>query len=268
MRGATHDAGSKRAARGRDPPRLNGTAAGGPPGAPPPPREAGPSGEGAERHRRDGTAPRAGPSQREEAARPLGSPRAPRQRRQRGGSPPPAAAEGGRHVFFFPDTARDGHLPLAAVERVMRRALPAGARVSAGAKAAVQEGATAFIRAVTAEAYDRAVRRGTAEARGVTGEDVVFAVAGLGFAHLAEEVPERESPGRFSRVRYHVSPRSGAALRSRLTDRRPPFPPGPADAGAPEGAARPAPAGDRRGDCRRRPGAAVPERRPARVLKP
>ena len=228
MRGATHDAGSKRAARGRDPPRLNGTAAAGPPGAPPPPREAGPSGEGAERHdRRDATAPRAGPSEREEAARPLGSPRAPRRRRQRGGSPPPAAAEGGRHVFFFPDTARDEHLPLAAVERVMRRALPAGARVSAGAKAAVQEGATAFIRAVTAEAYGRAVRRGTAEARGVTGEDVVFAVAGLGFAGMAEEVPERESPGRFSRVRYHVSPRSGAALRSRLTDRRSPFSPGP-----------------------------------------
>ena len=243
--------------------------------------------------------PEAGPSGGRAKARALGSPRSsraeeadeatraliadllardaeerravPRRRRQRGRSPPPRGpgpAEGGRQVqFFFPDTARDEHLPLAAVERVMRRALPAGARVSAGAKAAVQEGATAFIRAVTAEAYDRAVRRGTAEARGVTGEDVVFAVAGLGFAGMAEEVPERESPGRFSRVRYHVSPRSGAALRSRLTDRLPLFP-GPADAGAPEGAARPAPAGDRRGDCRRRPGAAVPKRRPARVLKP
>ena len=252
--------------------------------------------------------PEAGPSGGRAEARALGSPRSsraeeadeatraliadllardaeerrdvPRRRRHRGRSPPPRGpgpAEGGRQVqFFFPDTARDEHLPLAAVELVMRRALPAGARVSAGAKAAVQENATAFIRAVTAEAYDRAVRRGTAEARGVTGEDVVFAVAGLGFASMAAEVPERESPGRFSRVRYHVSPR----VRGRLTlparapaptetetGRRPLSPP-PADAGAPEGAARPAPAGDRRGDCRRRPGAAVPERRPARVLKP
>ncbi|MQL94792.1 hypothetical protein Taro_027457 [Colocasia esculenta] len=69
-------------------------------------------------------------------------------------------------------------LPIANVSRIMKRALPANAKVSKDAKETVQECVSEFISFVTGEASDKCQRE---KRKTVNGDDLLWAMATLGF---------------------------------------------------------------------------------------
>jgi len=78
----------------------------------------------------------------------------------------------------------DGHmelnslLPIANVQRIMKRVLPPSAKLSKEAKACIQECVSEFIGFVTSEASDRLVED---KRKTITGDDVVDSMRALGF---------------------------------------------------------------------------------------
>lgn len=78
---------------------------------------------------------------------------------------------------------QDKWLPIANVYRVMKSALPKNAKVSKEAKECVQECVSEFVSFITSEASEKcsAEKRKT-----VNGEDVLYAMAALGFENYAE----------------------------------------------------------------------------------
>lgn len=77
-----------------------------------------------------------------------------------------------------PDTL----LPIANVGRIMKATLPAAAKVSGEARGLVQQCVTELIAFVTQEAAEACV---VEKRKTVTGEDVLAALAALGFDHYA-----------------------------------------------------------------------------------
>lgn len=82
---------------------------------------------------------------------------------------------------FFRD--QDRFLPIANVGRMMKLAIPTGGKMSKDAKECMQECASEFISFITSEAAERCLKE---KRKTVTGEDILFAMATLGFDNYIE----------------------------------------------------------------------------------
>ncbi|KAI5071890.1 hypothetical protein GOP47_0014141 [Adiantum capillus-veneris] len=74
-------------------------------------------------------------------------------------------------------------LPIANISRIMRRILPANAKVAKEAKECVQECVTEFISFITSEASDRCLEE---KRKTINGDDVIGAMTTLGFDNYVE----------------------------------------------------------------------------------
>ncbi|XAR56787.1 hypothetical protein NMG60_11037380 [Bertholletia excelsa] len=73
---------------------------------------------------------------------------------------------------------QDRFLPIANVSRIMKKALPANAKISKDAKETVQECVSEFISFVTGEASDKCQRE---KRKTINGDDLIWAMTTLGF---------------------------------------------------------------------------------------
>ncbi|GLT62599.1 hypothetical protein SLA2020_352210 [Shorea laevis] len=78
---------------------------------------------------------------------------------------------------------QDRLLPIANVSRIMKKALPANAKISKDAKETVQECVSEFISFVTGEASDKCQRE---KRKTVNGDDLLWAMTTLGFEDYVE----------------------------------------------------------------------------------
>lgn len=78
---------------------------------------------------------------------------------------------------------QDRFLPIANVSRIMKKALPANAKISKDAKETVQECVSEFISFITGEASDKCQRE---KRKTINGDDLLWAMTTLGFAEYVE----------------------------------------------------------------------------------
>ncbi|BGP00025.1 Nuclear transcription factor Y subunit B-1 [Rhodotorula toruloides ATCC 204091] len=78
---------------------------------------------------------------------------------------------------------QDRYLPIANVGRIMKKCLPETTKVSKDAKECVQECTSEFISFITSEAAERCL---VEKRKTINGEDILFAMATLGFDSYAE----------------------------------------------------------------------------------
>ncbi|KAK3010053.1 hypothetical protein RJ639_012822 [Escallonia herrerae] len=78
---------------------------------------------------------------------------------------------------------QDRFLPIANVSRIMKKALPANAKISKDAKETVQECVSEFISFVTGEASDKCQRE---KRKTINGDDLLWAMTTLGFEGYVE----------------------------------------------------------------------------------
>nr|GMC70031.1 nuclear transcription factor Y subunit B-3-like [Ipomoea batatas]GMC76398.1 nuclear transcription factor Y subunit B-3-like [Ipomoea batatas]GME02779.1 nuclear transcription factor Y subunit B-3-like [Ipomoea batatas] len=78
---------------------------------------------------------------------------------------------------------QDRFLPIANVSRIMKKALPANAKISKDAKETVQECVSEFISFITGEASDKCQRE---KRKTVNGDDLLWAMTTLGFEDYVE----------------------------------------------------------------------------------
>lgn len=78
---------------------------------------------------------------------------------------------------------QDRFLPIANVGRVMKRALPANAKISKDAKETMQECVSEFISFITGEASDKCARE---KRKTINGDDILWAMSTLGFDDYIE----------------------------------------------------------------------------------
>lgn len=78
---------------------------------------------------------------------------------------------------------QDRFLPIANVSRIMKKALPANAKISKDAKETVQECVSEFISFVTGEASDKCQRE---KRKTINGDDLLWAMTTLGFEDYVE----------------------------------------------------------------------------------
>ena len=78
---------------------------------------------------------------------------------------------------------QDRFLPIANIARIMKRALPANAKVAKDAKETVQECVSEFISFITSEASDKCARE---KRKTVNGDDLLWALSTLGFECYVE----------------------------------------------------------------------------------
>eukprot|EP00887_Chlorella_sp_A99_P007713 scaffold20.g7713.t1 len=78
---------------------------------------------------------------------------------------------------------QDRFLPIANIGRIMKKALPANAKISKDAKETMQECVSEFISFITSEASDRCQRE---KRKTVTGDDLLWAMTTLGFDEYVE----------------------------------------------------------------------------------
>ncbi|KAJ4755388.1 Nuclear transcription factor Y subunit B [Rhynchospora pubera] len=78
---------------------------------------------------------------------------------------------------------QDRFLPIANVSRIMKRALPANAKISKDAKETMQECVSEFISFITGEASDKCQRE---KRKTVNGDDLIWAMTTLGFEEYVE----------------------------------------------------------------------------------
>ena len=78
---------------------------------------------------------------------------------------------------------QDRLLPIANVSRIMKKALPANAKISKDAKETVQECVSEFISFVTGEASDKCQRE---KRKTINGDDLLWAMMTLGFEEYVE----------------------------------------------------------------------------------
>ncbi|CAL9145018.1 unnamed protein product [Musa hybrid cultivar] len=96
------------------------------------------------------------------------------------GGPNNAAGSGGE---FSSPREQDRFLPIANVSRIMKKALPANAKISKDAKETVQECVSEFISFVTGEASDKCQRE---KRKTINGDDLLWAMTTLGFEDYVE----------------------------------------------------------------------------------
>lgn len=73
---------------------------------------------------------------------------------------------------------QDRFLPIANINRIMKNALPANAKIAKDAKETVQECVSEFISFVTSEASDKCQRE---RRKTINGDDILWAMSTLGF---------------------------------------------------------------------------------------
>ncbi|XP_059661253.1 nuclear transcription factor Y subunit B-3-like [Cornus florida] len=78
---------------------------------------------------------------------------------------------------------QDRFLPIANVSRIMKKALPANAKISKDAKEIVQECVSEFISFITGEASDKCQRE---KRKTINGDDLLWAMTTLGFEEYVE----------------------------------------------------------------------------------
>ncbi|XP_009773122.1 nuclear transcription factor Y subunit B-3 [Nicotiana tabacum] len=78
---------------------------------------------------------------------------------------------------------QDRFLPIANVSRIMKKALPANAKISKDAKEIVQECVSEFISFITGEASDKCQRE---KRKTINGDDLLWAMTTLGFEEYIE----------------------------------------------------------------------------------
>ncbi|EXB36067.1 Nuclear transcription factor Y subunit B-3 [Morus notabilis] len=78
---------------------------------------------------------------------------------------------------------QDRLLPIANVSRIMKKALPANAKISKDAKETVQECVSEFISFITGEASDKCQRE---KRKTINGDDLLWAMTTLGFEDYVE----------------------------------------------------------------------------------
>ncbi|KAF7146594.1 hypothetical protein RHSIM_Rhsim04G0029300 [Rhododendron simsii] len=83
---------------------------------------------------------------------------------------------------------QDRFLPIANVSRIMKKALPANAKISKDAKETVQECVSEFISFVTGEASDKCQRE---KRKTINGDDLLWAMTTLGFEEYVEPLKQQ-----------------------------------------------------------------------------
>ncbi|XWS09673.1 hypothetical protein CRYUN_Cryun39dG0009200 [Craigia yunnanensis] len=78
---------------------------------------------------------------------------------------------------------QDRFLPIANVSRIMKKALPANAKISKEAKETVQECVSEFISFITGEASDKCQKE---KRKTINGDDLLWAMTTLGFEEFVE----------------------------------------------------------------------------------
>jgi len=84
---------------------------------------------------------------------------------------------------FLSPKEQDRFLPIANVSRIMKKALPANAKISKDAKETVQECVSEFISFITGEASDKCQRE---KRKTINGDDLLWAMTTLGFEDYME----------------------------------------------------------------------------------
>ncbi|XP_010939223.1 nuclear transcription factor Y subunit B-3 [Elaeis guineensis] len=84
---------------------------------------------------------------------------------------------------FSSPREQDRFLPIANVSRIMKKALPANAKISKDAKETVQECVSEFISFITGEASDKCQRE---KRKTINGDDLLWAMTTLGFEDYVE----------------------------------------------------------------------------------
>ncbi|EXB98274.1 Nuclear transcription factor Y subunit B-3 [Morus notabilis] len=90
---------------------------------------------------------------------------------------------GGGHGGELSSREQDRFLPIANVSRIMKKALPANAKISKDAKETVQECVSEFISFITGEASDKCQRE---KRKTINGDDLLWAMTTLGFEEYVE----------------------------------------------------------------------------------
>nr|XP_043606655.1 nuclear transcription factor Y subunit B-3-like [Erigeron canadensis] len=90
---------------------------------------------------------------------------------------------GGGHNGDHSLREQDRFLPIANVSRIMKKALPANAKISKDAKETVQECVSEFISFITGEASDKCQRE---KRKTINGDDLLWAMTTLGFEDYGE----------------------------------------------------------------------------------
>ncbi|KAL4310593.1 hypothetical protein GQ457_01G016810 [Hibiscus cannabinus] len=97
----------------------------------------------------------------------------------------PASSGGGSHDSGGEQSPRSNNvreqerfLPIANISRIMKKALPANAKVAKDAKETVQECVSEFISFITSEASDKCQKE---KRKTINGDDLLWAMATLGF---------------------------------------------------------------------------------------
>ncbi|KAJ8532511.1 hypothetical protein K7X08_012434 [Anisodus acutangulus] len=84
---------------------------------------------------------------------------------------------------------QDRFLPIANVSRIMKKALPANAKISKDAKEMVQECVSEFISFITGEASDKCQRE---KRKTINGDDLIWAMTTLGFEEYIEPLKHHQ----------------------------------------------------------------------------
>ncbi|KAF6153752.1 hypothetical protein GIB67_000985 [Kingdonia uniflora] len=84
---------------------------------------------------------------------------------------------------FTSPREQDRFLPIANVSRIMKKGLPANAKISKDAKETVQECVSEFISFITGEASDKCQRE---KRKTINGDDLIWAMTTLGFEEYVE----------------------------------------------------------------------------------
>lgn len=87
------------------------------------------------------------------------------------------------HRDLLSPREQDRFLPIANVSRIMKKALPANAKISKDAKETVQECVSEFISFITGEASDKCQRE---KRKTINGDDLLWAMTTLGFEDYVE----------------------------------------------------------------------------------
>ncbi|KAK1406947.1 hypothetical protein QVD17_38557 [Tagetes erecta] len=91
--------------------------------------------------------------------------------------------ESGGHNGDHSLREQDRFLPIANVSRIMKKALPANAKISKDAKETVQECVSEFISFITGEGSDKCQRE---KRKTINGDDLLWAMTTLGFEDYVE----------------------------------------------------------------------------------
>ncbi|KAH7910960.1 histone-fold-containing protein [Hygrophoropsis aurantiaca] len=105
---------------------------------------------------------------------------------------------------------QDRFLPIANVSRIMKQSVPSTAKIAKDAKECVQECVSEFISFITSEAAEKCQME---KRKTIGGEDILYAMAGLGFENYAETLKIH-----LSKLRQHQT--GGATSNPRLGDHR------------------------------------------------